>query len=394
VRAALRLLLIASFLAVCALPTANMAWKLFEQTPLEGVMEEKLRPSLSLAGVAAETFQSGFTQWYEQHYGARPTFTRIDNSVLYYAFHEARPDKLVRVGKGDVIFISDHLNHWNSRRTHEFERYARRVRAAQDALRSHGVEMVFMTVPTKSTYWSDALPPAWVADLPSPRPSSVNIERRFPDELRRAGATFADGTAVLADLGARDREAIYTRPGRHLASPAACLVTEDALRQVRSRIRAKIIPTLDCSYEMRDDVGLHEEEYDLHRLLNIWIGRPAAKAPFVRFDLPEQVPVEKRPSVLVIGSSFGWKVTKELERNHAVRDLQFYYYNSTVVDWPSSKSQLLKLGSPEWRDLVASKDLLLYVVPEEYFADDNNPFFVTTIKVFGGEAAANEELVR
>lgn len=393
-RAALRLLLIASFLAVCVLPTANMAWTLFEQKPLEGVMEEKLRPALSLSGVAAETFQNRFRDWYEQHYGARPTLTRIDNSILYYGFHEGRPDKLVRVGKGDVIFISDHVSHWNSRRTHEFDRYARRVRAVQDGLRAHGVELVFMTVPTKSTYWSDALPPPWVADLPEPRPSAVNIEQRFPDALRKAGATFADGTAVLTELGKRDREAIYTRPGRHLASPAACLVTEDALRQVRPRITKKTIPVLDCNYEMRDDVGLHEEEYDLWRLLNIWSPRPSAKAPFVRFDLPAPVPVEDRISVLVIGSSFGWKVTKELERNHAVRDLQFYYYNSTLVDWPANTAQPLELGSEAWRKLVMSKDLLLYVVPEEYFADDDNPFFTTAIKVFGEPTAANQELVR
>lgn len=392
--AALRILLLATFLAVCALPTVNMVWALVDQKPLEGVVEARRRPELSLSSVFTEEFQHAFTAWYELYYGARPTLARLDNSVHYHAFQEARPDKLIRVGRNDTLYIAEHLWHWNNRAVFDVTRHARRVKRAQEALRAHGIELAVITIPTKTTLWPEDVPPAWTSELPAPRPSFVNLEQRFPIELRRYGASFVDGPTVLAELGRREREAVYTRTGRHLASPASCLLIDEALRLARPRLpRGTRVGAMDCAYEMRGDVDLLEEEYDLFRLLNVWSPRPAAKAPVVRRVVPETVPLAQRPRTLVVGSSFGWRVLTELHRNHIGSDLQFHYYSNRLIDWPSVHAVDVRVGSPSWRTLMESKDLVVYVVPEEYFADEEQAFFVATIKAFG-DPEADADLVR
>lgn len=391
---ALRLLLVATFVAVCLVPTVHMAWPLLEEKALEGVMEEKKRPELALSGLFSEAFQRGFTSWYEQHYGLRPSLTRLDNSIFYYGFHEARPEKLIRIGRGDILYISDHVNFWNDRSEHDLGKLARRIKAAQEALHRHGIELVFMTNPTKAVVWPEALPPAWLdPTLPSPRPSEVR-RTQFPIELARAGVTFVDGWKLVEGLAQREREAVYTRTGRHLSSPAGCMITEEALRLARPSLAGVKLPVLDCSYVMSGDMSIVEEEYDLWRLLNIIAPRTPAKMPAMRFDLPKVEPVSELPATLVVGSSFGWKVTKELERNHAVRDLQLYYYNRRVVAWPSMVDSPLPVGSPEWKELMLKKQLVLYVVPEEYLADDEAEFFVASIKTFGEPTPENLALVR
>lgn len=391
---ALRLLLVASFVAVCLVPTAQMVFPLVEEKGLEGVMEEKKRPELALSGLFSETFQHGFTAWYEQHYGLRASLTRLDNSIFYYAFHEARPEKLIRVGRGDILYISDHVNFWNDRTQHDLGKLARRIKAAEVALHAHGIELVFMTNPTKSMVWPGALPPAWLdPSLPSPRPSEV-LRARFPVELAGAGVRFVDGWKLVEPLAKREPEAVYTRTGRHLSSPAGCMITEEALRLARPSLAGMKLPVLDCSYVMHGDMSITEEEYDLWRLLNIITPRTPAKMPAMRLDLPKNEPESELPAALVVGSSFGWKVTKELERNHAVRDLQLYYYNRRVVAWPSLVDKPLPVGSAEWKELMLKKQLVLYVVPEEYLADDEAAFFVESIKAFGEPTPENAALVR
>ncbi len=160
--------------------------------------------------------------------------------------------------------------------------------------------------------------------------------------------------------------------------------------------RGKTVPALDCTYEMRGDVDLLEEDYDLFRLLDIWsLGArgPAAMAPVVRADLPETRPLSERPRTLVVGTSFGWKITTELDRNHVSADLQFHYFSTTLIDWPSRHTVDLALGSQTWQALMESKDLVVYVVPEEYFADEEQAFFGATIKAFG-DPEADADLVR
>lgn len=188
----LGLLLIGSFVVLCLLPSAQMLWPLVEEKVLTGALEETPRPTLTLSGLGSEAYQRGFTAYYEQHYGFRASLTRLDNSILYYAFDESRPDKQIRVGRGDILYISEQIDFWNDRREQDLGRPARRIKAAQDALHRNGVELVFVINPTKPLVWPTELPPAWNdPTLPSPRPSEI-LRARFPLELARAGVTFVD----------------------------------------------------------------------------------------------------------------------------------------------------------------------------------------------------------
>jgi hypothetical protein len=97
--------------------------------------------------------------------------------------------------------------------------------------------------------------------------------------------------------------------------------------------------------------------------------------------MPEMTPVDPRPwdgtkaDALVIGSSFGWRLVREAERNHVFRFDYFFYYNRTVYDRmegppfkvPDPKSQV-------WLDLVLSKDIFIYPVPEEYLLPQRDEF--------------------
>lgn len=392
----LRLLLIVTFVGICVAPTLQMLWPLVEERRSHGYTQEKTRPEVTLAGLSSEAFQRGFTGWYEQHYGFRPSLTRLDSSLSYYGFHEARPDKFVRVGKGDVLYAAEQVSFYNDPSRHDLGIVVKRIEAAQRALAAHGVTLVFMTNPTKWMVWRHALPSAWLdSRLPSPTPAE-ELRARFASQLTGAGVDFVDGWKVLEPLAMRDPEAVYTQAGRHLAGPAACIVTDSALRLAGLRLGPRYdIRPLDCSYVMTDEMPMEEEEYDLWYLLDLLTPRTSVKMPRMRTDLPVPASDDALPTTLVVGSSFGWKVVRELARNHAGRDLQLHYYGHRLYDVGATPAERpLSVGSPEWKELMLRKRLVIYVVPEEYIADYEAPFFIETIKAFGEPTLENAALVR
>lgn len=386
---ALHLLLIVASLTVLVLPTIGLATKepLLPGGPLEGVVMPAERPRLGLRAMLDESFQRGFSAWFEQNYGARPFATRLDNSIAYFLFGEAPPDKTVRVGKDDVLFVDVQIGYYNRQDRPDVDDYAKKAKRAEDLLLQNGQVLVTMLLPTKTHYWEDAVPDAWRAPLGSPRPCDDRIVEPFAAAMKREGVRFIDGRDSLAALAARDREAIYTRPGRHMTAPAACTVLEDGLALARPLLSDHEIPKLDCRYHMERDVPLIEEEYDLFRLLNVWGPRSTALAPVVDPVPPPPHP-ERLPDTLVLGTSFGWKIVKEAERNHVLGKIRFHYYVTRVADRDTMRDTPLTLDSPDWPALVESHPLLLMPVIEDFLTADGIEFLERVIAHYEGKAAA------
>jgi hypothetical protein len=132
---------------------------------------------------------------------------------------------------------------------------------------------------------------------------------------------------------------------------------------------------------MDSNVSIDAEEYDLFKLLNIWTPPPTNPVP-VTLTTTELIPRDRRPSAMVLGSSFGWKFVHEAERTHALGHVYLHYYLSTLVDLDGGPHRGVALRSNEWQDLVSATTLFLAPVPEEYLVHDGEAFLDAVIATF------------
>jgi hypothetical protein len=374
-----RVALIATCLGILIAPSLNMIWPLVIEAPLTGVVVDVPCPALEVSAVASEAFQGGFTKYFEQRYGFRALATRIDNSLSYWVFGEAPPDKMVRVGTNGVLYLDGQINYYNQREEPDAAPVASKFKRAQDLLRARGKVLVVMLLPTKTNVWPEDIPAAWrggggaAVDAQKKRVSDGYI-----DALAKAGVLFVDGRKSVASL---PREAVYAKTGRHLCAPASCLILSDALDLARPLLEATV-PRNDCSYRMDSDLSLDAEEFDLFRLLNVWTPRPTDPVP-IMLQATELVPRDRRPGAMVLGSSFGWKFVREAERTHVVGHMYLHYYLTTLVDLDGGPHRVVALRSKEWQNLVSSTALFLAPVPEEYLVHDGEAFLDAIIDLFG-----------
>lgn len=376
---ALRILFVTVCLVILAAPAVNMVAPLFAQQPLVGAVAEVPRPRLSLYDLSTETYQKAFTTYFEQHYGARPLATRLDNSLAYWVFRDVTPGKLVRVGTNGVFYLDQQMAHYNRRDEADATMVAAKIANAQRLLLAHGKVLVVMMMPTKTALWPEDVPAAWSVDDGADAAVRSRIADAYTGALTRAGALFVDGRTVVASL---PREAVYTKTGRHLAAPATCLVLSAAFDLARPHLHDATLSSPDCSYRMTLDAPLEHEDYDLFMLLNVWAPRPASPIPVMPVT-PHGIPREQRPSTMIVGSSFGWKVVVEAERAHALGHLNFHYYATSLYDRDAvGTARPLALRSKEWQDIVASTTLFLYAVPEEFLIHDGEIFFDALVATY------------
>jgi hypothetical protein len=373
-----RVVFIAMCLGILTAPLLNMIYPFIIETPLTGVVAAAPRPALELSAVGSEAFQASFTKYFEQRYGFRALATRIDNSLSYWVFGEAPPDKMVRVGTNGVLYLDGQINYYNHREEPDAAPVAAKFKRAQDLLRARGKVLVVMLLPTKTNVWPEDIPAAWRGGGPELDAQKKRVSDGYIDALAKAGALFVDGRKSVASL---PREAVYAKTGRHLCAPASCLILSDALDLARPLLEATV-PRIDCSYSMDSDLSLDAEEFDLFKLLNVWTARPTDPVPVMR-QATELVPRDRRPRAMVLGSSFGWKFVSEAERTHVVGHLYLHYYLSTLVDLDGGPHRVVALRSKEWQDLVSSTALFLAPVPEEYLVHDGEAFLDAIIDLLG-----------
>lgn len=371
------------FLAVClgllTLPALNMVVPIFEQAPLSGVLPETSFPQPSLSSIASEKLQSGFTAYFEQRYGARPWATRLDNSLAYWVFGEQPPDKMMRVGTHDVLYINDQVYFYNREDRPDGVAMAAKVKRAQDLLRARGKLLVLMIMPTKATIWPNDVPKAWRRDGAMPHEAESHITDPFVSALQAAGAVYVDGRKSVASL---PTDAVYAKTGRHLTAPATCQIFRDALDLARPLVHDAEVPEIECNFHMSREVPISEEDFDLFRLLNIWTPAPTNAVPAMD-PMTDRIPRERRANGTVLGTSFGWKVVHEAERTHALRHLYYYYYESTLIDRETNTDRKVTPRSKEWQDLIADSTLFFYPAPEEYLLQDGEAFYNSVIATYG-----------
>lgn len=387
----LQIILLAIGVGLFVLPTTEMIVPWADERPLQGAVASVSRPPLRFEGLWSETWQRGVTAWFEQRYGLRPTATRFDNSLSYYVLGETRPDKPVKVGRGRVLFLNEHVWFFNRRDAPQAQltKLARLARMAQTALAARGKAMIFLVLPAKTTYYPDAFPEAWSLPFAGERPCDASVVRPFIEAFTQAGVVFVDGRAVIADKGL-ERDLVYPRTGRHMAAPAVCPILDRALALAREALVDAEIPPLDCRHT-RGVPELLVEELDLLRLLNVWGAKPEPIAQMVAVE--ERVPRERRVDTVVVGSSFSWRIIYEAQRNHALGDLTLLYYNQSVVSSDSAPSVPIPApGSDAWRRLVLDKKLFLLPLPEEYLPLHNADFLLQVVEALGLDPGDLREL--
>jgi SGNH hydrolase-like domain, acetyltransferase AlgX len=375
-------------LLILAAPATNMIAPWLVERPLAGAVAPVKRPVPGITAVRAETFQRGFTAWFEQGYGLRATATRLDNSVGFYVFQETRPEKPVKVGRHNVLFLDEQVASWNTRADERAgsEAFARLAKIAQDGLAARGKAMVVMALPAKPPFYPGSFPESYSLPLGAQRPSEVLGYSPYIEALRRHGVDVVDGRA-LAERFRATPELVYSPQGRHINKPFVCIVLDEAFALARARLPGVSIPVLDCRFREYMPGNIDPEEFDLLRVMNVW-GTKAYVQVTEMVTVEETVPLAQRPPTLLVGSSFSWGMMTEAERNHALGRMHLFYYNTTVVD-PGDETQAATMypvpraGTEAWQRLVMEKTLFLFPVPPEYIPVHNSDFLMQLVDALG-----------
>ena len=388
-------LLVCAYLVVAGLPVFAMLAEI-EPRPLEGAFPPAPSPTLTLAGVRSEQYQTQLVQWFEGSLGLRALSVRLDNTLLYHVFGETKFDSHVRIGSDDFLFERDDITYYNRSgaqlpAARDFDKLADDIARLQAVLRARGKSLVPLFVPSKTTFYPDKVPPLWTRDIGQPRPSTERLYLTMKRALDARGVVYVDGIELLLGSAA-PRDLLWGRQARHFSAYAGCLLVHAALARHAELTRT---PPLDypCVPELGRAHRAHPD-VDLFRLLNAWradrdwTGRNVDHTP-----VPNR-PAPHAPRTMWIATSFGWVMTDEGARSGRLPETHLAYYNGTLFDMGRGYSYPIKAFDDTWNAAFPTRDLYVlelfetYLAPSNYFIADAVGALLTAFEPAPGARSA------
>lgn len=350
-------IMVCLYLAVAVIPFAAMMLKMKDRAVF-GSVPPTPYPTPTLATVRSEEYQKAFTAWFESRLGLKGYAVTTDNAILYHLFGETRFGSQVMLGEDGVLFKDEDIAYYNKDgpalpSQDRVDALADQIGALQARLAADGKALVPLIIPSKTTIYRDKIPARWTRALGQPRPSDTRIYEAFRRALDARKIVYVDGREILT-TSAHDREMLWGLEARHWSTLGACLAMQEVVRAY-GRLTGTAIEPGRCAAKRKWHPRTHED-YDLWRLLNMWMPpRPTRNIPSVDYEWPQ--PASWRPSTMIVGTSFCWSLIRYANDSRLFDKIYMDYYNRTLVEWPANIHTEVHPRTKAWREVFVGKDL-------------------------------------
>lgn len=388
-------LLLVSLLALVLGPALQARFHFRQEKVLNGAFTLAPHPALTWAGLRANTFQPALERYLEDRIGFRSWLIRLRNQLAFSVFRVSRSSDVV-IGAHDVLFQHTYIEAYAGQKllaAAEVRFRVRRLRAVQQALAQHGVQLLFAIAPNKARFEPENLPPAW-----RPPPGTVTNYDLFAQQLRTQGVNLLDFVPLFAQWKRTKPYPLYPRSGIHWSGYGATLAADTLMRRVAAltgtqlpAVRAVGPPRL----VYRSD-SLWSTDNDLGATMNLLFERETTPLAYPRLAFAPARPGQRLPSVLFVSDSFVWglMVFAPFVQHQLAPDTRVWFYNKSVHA-PDTLYHATgeQAGDLDLRAQLATRQAVVLLFTEHNMVEQEYGFTERVYRLYHPATAAEAEAV-
>lgn len=341
------------FIVLISLPTFQMLTRMVPEKKLEGSWYEQKLPKCTWDSCYHADYQSSMNRYVEEQYGFRTFFTRLYNQAEYSLFRQPHAKGVVLGHNGYLFeewFIESYYG-WNYIGDETVILKTRWLRQVRKYFTGQGKELMVLIAPGKADYFPEYIP------------------NRLRDSIGKTNYSALSGSFLNARIPVLDLNGLFKamkdtaccplfpKNGTHWSEYGARMAL-DTLSGFISVLMQRPLPDIRLeNYSPTNKI--QDPDDDLEKLMNLFFPLPDIPMCYpevIRADPPEH----NLPSAVVIGDSYFWQMYNIGLANLIFKDLQFWYYNSTI--YPDSYTTLRKAGQVPLPEGVDFADLIILMV--------------------------------
>ena len=333
-----------------------------EPRPLYGVTSEVVTPAFSWNKFLQGNYQQAVERWFSQKIGFRPFWVRTYNQINMSVFRQVAKAKGTKIvlGKRNWLYEQDYLDAYAFPAilpTNAVAKSAERLLKLQRELAAHGILLLVLISPSKAAVYPEYLPEKYR------QASSETTYSKVLASLQQAGIHTLDAYCLFMDAKTNSPYPLFPKSGVHWNDYGALLTIQELIKIINKETGRQLpIPSAE-NVEM---AAPREPENDLSQLLNIWTpGAFEEPCPYPQI-IPQPMPTEQQPRILLVGDSFAWKIADFLSTQQLCANIEFLYYAKRHIAYPAKTQREFVAEKADWQSILLEKDVIILELNQAY----------------------------
>lgn len=324
--------LLINTLVLFVLLFVQSVWHPISLKSLKGFYNPVERPALKYKNLADGSYQRGFEEYQQYHFGFREWSIRLYNQYLWTCYHKTH-NGWIDIGKDNWLyeseFVQDHYESLMYKYTDDpkemastFNKNAENLRKLQEILATHGTYIFVNMIPGKDVIYPENLP----ANNRFFHPDGVHAYDFYKQRFDELGVNYIDFVPVFKSEKETIDYPLFYQTGTHWTNIAATHAFDSIMRYMEN-LGGMNIANVEIGKKYKGKV--REPDDDLEQLFNLMF--PINKGTFYYADTRViDDPTTVKPKLITIGDSFFWTILYNFNLDGIFSEYPYWYYNSTV----------------------------------------------------------------
>ena len=302
-----------------------------KQPKLEGVTKAKKKISLNYHNLLNGTYQKKTEQSFGRNLAVFGPLVKADNQLSLWLFRQisSNPKSKVILGNNRHLIERSYLNTFNRETSTKISRLnsaASQLKKLQELLHKKGKSLEILISTNKPSYYPELVPDKYTVKSARLQPA---VSETFIKIMRDKGLNPLDSKEYLKGIEHQIDYPMFAPTGTHWNQFASCKIVSELMSRIGSEF-----PQLECTVK-GDRKKPTDQDMDLLKITNLLFPEALIKpAPLVTFKVNKS---DKRPKILLIGTSFSGELMGIFNKNPQLADREFlYYYKRQIL--PSAGS--------------------------------------------------------
>ncbi len=362
-------------------PAIQSRLKPIDIPELKGYFEPAPHPDLSWHSLLDNSYQPALERYVEDRIGFRAFLIRLRNQLGYSFFGLVRANNVL-IGEDNVLFEEGGIKGFlgqDRRDDAEIRANVRKLKAVQDTLAGRGVLLVFAIAPDKANFYSNRIPKQF-----KNLPRTESNYTAYAKQMRAKGINMIDLAQLFRVWKDTCSYPLFPRGGIHWSGYGITLAADTLFRYIERRAKLDLPDFSVDGCELSDEARVTDD--DVAQAMNLlWTPTPYRMA-YPRVTFHKLRPDQRKPSLLLVGDSFGWGLINFYPYFPTLFENKFqYWYYNKQVQWgepATGKPGNHDVAALDLRQEMLAHDVVLLLFDQHNLAAMDYGFAAAAYSIF------------
>ncbi|MBM3185680.1 MAG: hypothetical protein FJZ67_05210, partial [Bacteroidetes bacterium] len=205
-----RMMFYSVLIGLC-LPFIQFLTQFANEKALKGAIVEPIKPELNRDSLQNCAFQEKFEKYYNEKFGFRPSFIRLNNQLKYWMFNKVQANGVV-IGKNGFLYEYNYIKSYYGLDyigLDSIEKNVERLRYIQFKLKEMNKTLVIVIAPGKGSYFPEYFPDS------CKRKKGPTNYKDYVETMKKNQVNFVDIKSWFLKMKSKTKYPLFPQSGIH-----------------------------------------------------------------------------------------------------------------------------------------------------------------------------------